>query len=75
MEPQLKVNGRLEIGDLVVIPWGVDEVHGKVVEVYGNAPKIQVVVELQPELSSYVVAETTTVTLPLSAVRRAGAAA
>lgn len=62
-------------GDEVVIPWGVDEVLGKIVEFYGDAPKIQVVIELQPELSSFVVAETTTITLPLSAVRRSGAAA
>jgi hypothetical protein len=75
MEPQLKLDDHVAIGDDVVIPWGVDEVRGKVVEVYGNAPKVQVVVELQPELSSYVVDDTTTVTLPLSAVRRSGAAA
>lgn len=75
MEPQLNLDDRLAIGDEVVIPWGVDEVRGKVVEVYGNVPKVRVVVELQPELSGYVVGETTTVTLPLSAVRRSGAAA
>lgn len=65
----------LEIGDKVVIPWGVDEVRGTVAEVYGNPPRVHVVVALTPELSSYVVDEPTTVTMPLSAVRRAGLAA
>jgi len=45
---------------------GLDEVRGSAV---------QVVVELTPELSSYVVAEPTTVTPPIDAVRRAEVAA
>jgi len=69
------VSENLEVGDKVVIPWGLDEVHGTVAEVYGNPPRLQVVVALTPELSSYVVDEPTTVTMPLSAVRRAGLAA
>ncbi len=69
------MNEKFEVGDTVVIPWGVDEVHGTVAEVYGNSPRVQVVVALTPELSSYVVDEPTTVTMPLSAVRRAGLAA
>lgn len=65
----------LQAGDEVVVPWGVDEVLGKIIVLYGDAPRIQVVIELQPELSSFVVAETTTITLPLSAIRRSRAAA
>lgn len=63
--------GQLAFGDEVVIPWGVDEVHGTVHEVYGEAPKIYVVIQLTPELSGYVVDEPTTVTLPIDAVKRA----
>ncbi|MDQ6782077.1 MAG: hypothetical protein M3063_01250 [Actinomycetota bacterium] len=59
----------LEVGEVVVIPWGLDEVLGTVVEVYGSAGRVQVVVGLSPERSSYVVDEPTTVTLPRSAVR------
>jgi hypothetical protein len=65
----------LRVGETVVIPWGLDEVRGLVAEVYGHEPKVQVVVRLLPELSSYVVDEPTTVTLPRSAVRRDGVAA
>jgi hypothetical protein len=65
----------LQAGETVVIPWGIDEVLATVVEIYGNAPRLQVVVELTPELSSYVVHERATVTLPIDAVRRPGVAA
>ena len=65
----------LQVGETVIIPWGLDEVRGTVAEVYGQPPRLQVVVALTPELSSYVVDEPTTVTLPRSAVRRAGVAA
>lgn len=58
-------------GDEVLIPWGLDEVRGRVHEVYGSPPRRQVVVELTPELSGSVVDERTTVTLPIEAVRRA----
>ncbi|MEO8696517.1 MAG: hypothetical protein ABI658_23600 [Acidimicrobiales bacterium] len=66
---------KFDVGDTVIIPWGIDEVRGTVAELYGNAPRIQVVVELTPELSSYVVDERTTVTLPVEHVRKAGVAA
>ena len=66
---------KLDVGDEVIIPWGLDEVRGTVAELYGSAPRIQVVVELTPELSSYVVDERTTVTLPVAQVRKAGVAA
>ena len=36
-------------GDEVLIPWGLDEVRGRVHEVYGTPPRRQVVVELTPE--------------------------
>ena len=64
-----------EVGDEVVIPWGLDEVHGIVEQVYGQSPREHVVVALTPELSSHIVDESTTVTLPIAAVRKAGVAA
>jgi hypothetical protein len=64
----------LKAGEVVVIPWGLDEVRGIVAEVYGIGSRARVVVELSPELSGYVVDEPTTVALPLGAVHRAAAA-
>ncbi len=64
----------LDVGDTVTIPWGLDEVFGTVAELYGPDGSRRVVVALSPELSSYVVDEPTTVTLPEDAVRRAVAA-
>ncbi len=43
---------QLEPGDAVIIPWGVDEIRGVVAEVCGEAPRVHVVVELTPEMSS-----------------------
>ncbi len=63
------------IGETVAIPWGIDEIFGKVAEIYGNGLRVQVVVELLPELSSHVVDEPTTVTFPIDAVHRANHAA
>lgn len=60
----------LKSGDRVVVPWGVSEVTGRVVQIYGPVVNLQVVVELTPESSSYVVDEPTTVTVPKSSVRR-----
>ena len=51
----------LNYGDEVVIPWGFTEVHGGVAEVYGPPAQRRVIVALEPELSSYVVDEATTV--------------
>lgn len=65
----------LKPGDLVVVDWGLDEVRGTVAEVYGQGPARRIVVELTPELSSYVVDEPTTVTLPAKAVRAVGVTA
>lgn len=64
-----------ETGEEVVIPWGLDEVRGRIAEIYGQAPRVQVVIELTPELSSYVVDAPTTVTMPLDAIKKTGLAA
>lgn len=66
---------RFSYGDEVIIPWGLDEVRGTVREVYGTPPKVQVVVELTPELTGPVVEESTTVTMPEEAVRKVAPAA
>jgi hypothetical protein len=60
----------LAIGDVVDIDWGLSTIMGTVVRIYGAPSRIQVTVELTPELSSYVVDEPTTVTVPRGAVRR-----
>ncbi len=65
----------LKPGDEVVVDWDLDEVHGTVAEIYGQGPARRIVVELTPELSSFVVDEPTTVTLPVAAVRPAGVSA
>jgi hypothetical protein len=75
MQGRIEVAHKFEIGDAVVIPWGIDEVRGRVAELYGPAHDRRIVVALTPELSSWVVDEPTTVTLPADAVRPAVAAA
>jgi hypothetical protein len=75
MQRRIEVAHKFEIGDAVVVPWGIDEVRGSVAEVYGPAHDRRVVVALTPELSSWVVDEPTTVTLPADVVRPAVAAA
>jgi len=69
------MSDELEVGDTVIIPWGLDEVRGCAVEVYGTPPRRKIVVELTPELSSYVVAEPTTIALSIDVVRKADVAA
>jgi len=64
------VNPTLKMDETVAITWGISEVLGTVREVYGRAPRVYVVVNLSPELSSYVVDEPTTVALPLADVPR-----
>ncbi len=71
MVRRIAVAHRFEIGDAVVIPWGLDEVRGIVAEVYGPTHDRRVVVGLTPDLSSWVVDEPTTVTLPVEAVHPA----
>ncbi len=64
----------LKVGDVVIVPWGLAEVRGTVVELYGSAPRAHVVVELTPAISGDVVDERTTVSLPIDSVHRAVAA-
>lgn len=64
----------LEVGDVVVIPWGIAEIRGTVAEVYGPVSDRQVVVALTPETSGFVVDEPTTVAFPIHLVRPAVAA-
>ncbi|HST48237.1 hypothetical protein [Jatrophihabitans sp.] len=61
---------KLRAGEVVDIDWGLSTVAGKVLEVYGPPHRVQVTVELSPELSSYVVAETTTVTVSSASVHQ-----
>jgi hypothetical protein len=61
---------KLTAGELVDIDWGRDTITGRVIQVYGPPHRLQVTVQLTPELSSYVVDEVTTVTLPSGAVHR-----
>lgn len=65
----------LRYGDEVVIPWGIDEVHGTVHNIYGTAPNVRVVVRLTPELTGTVVDEPTTVTVPAERIKRVQPAA
>lgn len=61
----------LNVGDAVVIPWGIAEVRGTVAEVYGPANDRRVVVALTPEMSGFVVDEQTIVAFPIGLVRPA----
>ncbi len=65
------MTSKLKTGDEVLIPWGIGEVRGTVREIYGEPPRQHVVVNLTPELSSYVVDEPTTVALHIEDVRKA----
>lgn len=65
----------LRYGDEVVIPWGIDEVHGTVHNIYGSPPNVRVVVRLTPELTGSVVDEPTTVTVPAERIKRVEPAA
>jgi len=67
------MNHPLKVGEVVVVPWGLSEVRGTVAEIYGNATRDHVVIELTQEVSGDVVDEPTTVSLPLESVRRADA--
>lgn len=55
-------------GSRVRIPLGVDQVEAEVAEVYGPPARRHVLVWLTPELSDAVVAEPTTVSIPLERV-------
>lgn len=65
----------LKVGEVVIVPWGLAEVRGTIAEIYGNAARAHVVIELTPEVSGDVVDEPTTVSRSLESVRRAGVAA
>ncbi|MGH9156799.1 MAG: hypothetical protein ACRD1K_13410 [Acidimicrobiales bacterium] len=65
----------LKVGEAVIVPWGLAEVRGTIAEIYGNAARAHVVIELTPEVSGDVVDEPTTVSLPLESVRHAGVSA
>lgn len=58
------------VSETVSIPWGPDEIFGKVAEIYGTGLLVYVVIELLPELSSHVVDEPTTVTFPIDVIQR-----
>lgn len=68
-------NAEFTFGEEVAITWGVSEVRGRVVEVYGAPTRRHVVVELSPELSDFIVAEPTTVSLPVDEVKKVTSAA
>jgi hypothetical protein len=65
------MNGVLEYGDQVLLSWGLAEIRGTIIEIYGRSPRQHVVVQLTPELSGYIVDEPTTVSLPIDLVRPA----
>lgn len=66
---------KLAYGEEVLIPWGLDEVRGTVREIYGQAGREHVIIDLTPELTGTVVFEATTVSLPIASVKRAQPAA
>jgi len=59
---------KLKQGDQVRVPWGLDEVVGKVVEVYGPAGHRSVLVEIPVEGASGEELETTQVSMPESSL-------
>jgi len=68
---RIKMAHKFKYGATVIIPWGIDEVRATVSEVYGPDDDRRVVVILSPELSSYVVDQDTTMSLPVGSVRPA----
>ena len=69
------MNSTLKSGDQVLVLWGLAEVRGTIIELYGPPTRSHVVVELTPELTGEIVDEPTTVSLPVEAVRLATVAA
>lgn len=62
-------------GDLVLVTWGLDgDVSAEVVQVYGPPARRHVLVRLTPDLSGDVVAEPTTLSVPLDAIKQPEAA-
>ena len=60
----------------MIVPWGgLHEVKGVVASLYDSPPPGQVLVQLTPDLSGWVIDEPTTVVWPLDQVRLADNAA
>lgn len=59
------MSDELAYGDLVVAHVGPIEYRGTVREIYGPDERRQVVVDLTPEISGYIVAEPTTAVFPI----------
>lgn len=58
-------------GEIVLVPWGFEvDVRGTVQEIYGPPARRHVIVLLSPEVSGGIVDEPSTVSIPLSAVKR-----
>ena len=58
-------------GERVLVEWGLDsQVGAEVIEVYGPEARRHVLVRLTPQLSSDVVDEPSTLSVPLSAVEQ-----
>lgn len=67
----MDIDNEVSYGDEVTVPWGLgNDVHGVVEEIYGPPGRRHAVVVLSPEISGDVVAETTTISLPLAEVQR-----
>ena len=65
----------LAVGDVVVFPFGGGPAKGTVEEIYGDPPRVMVVINITPELTGVGVEEPTTVVWPIDRVRRADSAA
>jgi hypothetical protein len=65
----------LFVGDIVVFPFGGGPAEGTVEEIYGDPPRVMVVINVTPELTGLGVDEPTTVVWPIERVRLAKSAA
>lgn len=59
---------QLKIGDLVTYQWGRTAVRATVRELYGQPENRRVVLSLDPEMTTYLVAEPTTLALSVNDV-------
>jgi hypothetical protein len=60
---------RVRIGDRVTVPWGLEELPGVVVEIYGPPGRPSAMVRLPVYGSSGEILEETTLSFPLDALR------
>lgn len=60
------------LGDQVLVPWGLDELVGVVVEVYGPSGSPSVLVEVPVHGASGETLEVTTVSFPAAALKPVG---